>query len=47
MSLSCSTKPANIIYAASLKSLGVPYLAPLIPFHPNEWKDTLYRGESR
>jgi len=35
------------IYMASLKSLGVPYLAPLIPFHPKEWKDAFFRGDLR
>lgn len=36
-----------IIYMASLKSLGVPYLAPFIPFHPKEMKDALIRGDLR
>ncbi|MEH6936740.1 spore germination protein [Bacillus sp. JJ664] len=35
------------IYMASLKSLVVPYLAPLIPFHPKEWKDAFIRGDLR
>lgn len=35
------------IVMASLTSLGVPYLAPLIPFHPKEWKDALVRGDLR
>lgn len=29
----------------SLKSLGVPYLSPLIPFRIQELKDTIYRGD--
>lgn len=33
-----------IIYLISLKSVGVPYFAPLIPLRINELKDTLYRG---
>lgn len=28
----------------TLKSVGVPYLAPLIPFRYKELKDVLYRG---
>ncbi|WP_201007373.1 spore germination protein [Paenibacillus glycanilyticus] len=34
-----------IIYMAQLKSAGVPYLSPLIPFKPKELKDTLIRGD--
>ncbi|WP_088043314.1 spore germination protein [Bacillus sp. EAC] len=33
-----------IIYMARLRSVGVPYLAPIIPFRPQEFKDVLYRG---
>lgn len=33
-----------IIYMVTLKSVGVPYLAPLIPFRYKELKDVLYRG---
>lgn len=33
-----------ILYMTNLKSLGVPYLSPLIPFRIQELKDTLYRG---
>lgn len=33
-----------IIYMVHLKSAGVPYLSPLIPFKPREMKDTLFRG---
>jgi len=36
-----------IVYMASLKSLGVPYLAPFIPFRFNEMKDVLFRGDLR
>ncbi|NRG43157.1 spore germination protein [Bacillus sp. CRN 9] len=36
-----------IIYVASLRSVGVPYLAPLIPFKPKEMKDILYRGKTK
>ncbi|MFF2876372.1 spore germination protein [Gottfriedia sp. NPDC057991] len=32
------------VYMASLKSLGVPYLAPFFPFRFKEMKDSLYRG---
>ncbi|WP_417897677.1 spore germination protein [Bacillus haimaensis] len=35
----------QIIYMVSLKSVGVPYLSPLIPFKMEELKDTLYRGD--
>ncbi|MFF3021220.1 spore germination protein [Gottfriedia sp. NPDC057948] len=34
-----------ILYMASLRSVGVPYLAPLIPFRPQEFKDVFYRGD--
>ncbi|WP_127497340.1 spore germination protein [Paenibacillus glycanilyticus] len=34
-----------IIYMAQLKSAGVPYLSPLIPFKPRELKDTIIRGD--
>ncbi|MGE7608236.1 spore germination protein [Peribacillus frigoritolerans] len=34
-----------IIYMTNLKSAGVPYLSPLIPFRYKELKDTLYRGD--
>ncbi|GGI14871.1 spore germination protein [Gottfriedia solisilvae] len=34
-----------IIYMASLKSVGVPYLSPFIPFKMKELKDTFYRGD--
>jgi Bacillus/Clostridium GerA spore germination protein. len=33
-----------ILYMVQLKSAGVPYLSPLIPFKPRELKDTLIRG---
>ncbi|WP_461611845.1 spore germination protein [Cytobacillus kochii] len=36
-----------IIYATSLRSMGVPYLAPFIPFNPIEMKDFLYRGNTK
>ncbi|PEJ57627.1 hypothetical protein CN601_16895 [Bacillus sp. AFS017336] len=36
-----------IAYMASLKSLGVPCLAPFIPFQWNEMKDGLIRGDLR
>lgn len=29
----------------NLKSAGVPYLSPLIPFRYQELKDTFYRGD--
>lgn len=35
----------QIIYMVNLKSLGVPYLSPLIPFRIQELKDTIYRGD--
>lgn len=34
-----------IFYMISLKSIGVPYLSPFIPFRYMELKDTLYRGD--
>lgn len=34
-----------IIYMVNLKSLGVPYLSPLIPFKMKELKDTFYRED--
>jgi spore germination protein KA len=34
-----------IIYMVSLKSVGVPYLSPLIPFKMQEFKDTFYRND--
>ncbi|MGG0175913.1 spore germination protein [Gottfriedia acidiceleris] len=37
----------TIIYMASLKSVGVPYLAPFIPFQFKEFKDVLIRGDLR
>ncbi len=33
-----------IIYMFKLQSVGVPYLAPIIPFRPQEFKDVFYRG---
>ncbi|MCK1995150.1 spore germination protein [Peribacillus muralis] len=33
-----------IIYMASLRSVGVPFLSPLLPFKLEELKDTIYRG---
>jgi spore germination protein KA len=35
----------QIIYMVTLKSLGVPYLSPLIPLRIQELKDTIYRGD--
>lgn len=35
----------QIIYMVSLKSIGVPYLSPLIPFRIQELKDTIFRGD--
>ena len=35
----------QIIYMVNLKSLGVPYLSPLIPLRIHELKDTFYRGD--
>ncbi|MEI2357549.1 spore germination protein [Mesobacillus zeae] len=34
-----------IMYMISLKSIGVPYLSPFIPFRYKELKDTLFRGD--
>ncbi|PFH87809.1 spore germination protein [Bacillus sp. AFS088145] len=34
-----------ILYMALLRSVGVPYLAPIIPFRPQEFKDVFYRGD--
>jgi len=34
-----------IIYVARLRSVGVPYLAPIIPFRPHEFNDVFYRGD--
>ncbi|MED3561171.1 spore germination protein [Bacillus xiapuensis] len=36
-----------ILYMASLKSIGVPYLSPFIPFNAREMKDAIYRGDLR
>jgi len=33
-----------IVYMVKLRSVGVPYLAPIIPFRPQEFKDIFYRG---
>ncbi|MEH6937525.1 spore germination protein [Bacillus sp. JJ664] len=33
-----------IFYMSKLRSVGVPYLAPIIPFRPQEFKDVFYRG---
>ena len=33
------------MYMISLKSIGVPYLSPFIPFKIKELKDSLYRGD--
>ncbi|MBD7965916.1 spore germination protein [Fictibacillus norfolkensis] len=33
-----------ILYMASLRSVGVPFLSPIIPFRMEEFKDTFYRG---
>lgn len=34
-----------VIYLSRLRSVGVPYLAPIIPFRPHEFKDVFYRGD--
>ncbi|WP_285767436.1 spore germination protein [Peribacillus sp. SI8-4] len=34
-----------LLHMISLKSVGVPYLSPLIPFRVKEIKDSLYRGD--
>ncbi|WP_129689529.1 spore germination protein [Gottfriedia acidiceleris] len=36
-----------IIHMSRLRSVGVPYLAPLIPFNFKEFKDVFYRGDLR
>jgi len=36
-----------IIHMSRLRSVGVPYLAPLIPFNFKEFKDVFYRGNLR
>ncbi|MEH7349748.1 spore germination protein [Gottfriedia acidiceleris] len=36
-----------IIHMSRLRSAGVPYLAPLIPFNFKEFKDVFYRGDLR
>lgn len=36
-----------ILYMASLRSMGVPYLSPFIPFSHHEMKDSIYRGDLR
>ncbi|PEK98050.1 spore germination protein [Bacillus sp. AFS017336] len=36
-----------IFYMALLRSVGVPYLAPIIPFRPQEFKDVFYRGDTK
>jgi len=33
------------IYMANLRSLGVPFMSPIIPFRMEELKDTVYRGK--
>jgi spore germination protein KA len=35
------------IYLSQLKSLGVPYLSPLMPFRPTEFRDVFIRGDLR
>lgn len=35
---------AILIHAASLRSFGIPYLAPLAPLHPRDLKDVLIRA---
>ncbi|MDE5413255.1 spore germination protein [Alkalihalobacterium chitinilyticum] len=34
-----------LLYMTNLKSFGVPYLSPLLPFRHREFKDSLYRGD--
>lgn len=34
-----------IIYISRLKSVGVPYLTPIIPFRPKEFQDVFFRGK--
>ncbi|PGS50341.1 spore germination protein [Bacillus sp. AFS041924] len=36
-----------IAYMSRVRSLGVPYLAPFIPFNPKEMKDAFFRGDLR
>ncbi|WP_176522525.1 MULTISPECIES: spore germination protein [unclassified Bacillus (in: firmicutes)] len=36
-----------IIHLSRLRSVGVPYLAPIIPFNYKEFKDVFYRGDLR
>ncbi|WP_088071932.1 spore germination protein [Gottfriedia luciferensis] len=36
-----------IIHMVRLRSVGVPYLAPIIPFHFKEFKDVFFRGDLR
>lgn len=36
-----------LIYLTQLKSVGVPYLSPFIPFRPTEFRDVLIRGDLR
>jgi len=36
-----------VIHLSRLRSVGVPYLAPIIPFHYKEFKDVFYRGNLR
>jgi len=36
-----------IIHLSRLRSVGVPYLAPIIPFNYKEFKDVFYRGNLR
>lgn len=33
------------IYMANLRSLGIPFMSPIIPFRMEELKDTVYRGK--
>ncbi|RQW22506.1 hypothetical protein EH196_01460 [Bacillus sp. C1-1] len=33
-----------LILMAKLHSIGTPYLYPFLPFQPDKWKDTLFRG---
>ncbi|PGM56923.1 spore germination protein [Bacillus sp. AFS053548] len=36
-----------IIHLSRLRSVGVPYLEPIIPFNYKEFKDVFYRGDLR
>ncbi|WP_088042607.1 spore germination protein [Bacillus sp. EAC] len=36
-----------VIHMSRLRSVGVPYLAPIIPFNFKEFKDVFYRGDLR